>query len=140
MYYLEKYGLNDIDMVEEAKAKIIETLENSYDGYLCDLHDAVFNEEYYYCYTSEAKNELESYDVFDIIAMIVEYEKDNFGEVNTDFSNPCQVGNMLWYIVGEEVLNDMFDGCEEFDELWNGELTEEECKVLLQWLKDNGRY
>lgn len=139
MYYLEEYGLDDIDMIDDAKAKIIEALEDEYDGYLCDLHDAVFNKEYYYCYTSDAKNELESYGVFDIIGMIVEYEKDNFGEVNIDFSNPCQVGNMLWYIVGYEVLYDMFDGCEEFDELWNSELTEEECKVLLRWLKDNGR-
>lgn len=139
MYYLEKYSLDNIGMVEDAKAKIIETLENGYDGYLCDLHGSVFNEGYYYCYTNEAKNELENYNVFDIIGMIAEYEKDNFGEVNTDFSNPCQVGNMLWYIVGEEALNNMFDGCEEFDELWNSELTEEECKVLLQWLKDNER-
>ena len=139
MYYLEKYSLDNIDMVEEVKAKIIEALENGYDGYLCDLHDSIFNEEYYFCYTDEAKNELENYNVFDIIGMIAEYEKDNFGEVNTDFSSPCQVGNMLWYIVGEEVLNNMFSGCEEFDELWNSELTEEDCKTLLQWLKDNGR-
>ena len=139
MYYLEKYSFDSIDMVEDAKTKIIEALENGYNGYLCDLHNAVFNEEYYYCYTNEAKNELENYNVFDIIGMIAEYEKDNFGEVNTDFSNPCQVGNMLWYIVGEEVLNNIFDGCEEFDELWNSELVEEECKILLQWLKDNGR-
>lgn len=139
MYYLEKYSLDNIDMVEEVKAKIIEALENGYDGYLCDLHDSIFNEEYYFCYTDEAKNELENYNVFDIIGMIAEYEKDNFGEVNTDFSNPCQVGNMLWYIVGEEVLNNMFDGCEEFDELWNSKLSKEDCETLLQWLKDNGR-
>lgn len=139
MYYLKKYSLDNIGMIDEARAKIIEVLENGYDGYLCDLHNAVFNEKCYFCYTDEAKNELENYNVFDIISMIVEYEKDNFGEISTDFSNPCQVGNMLWYIVGEEVLNDMFDGCEEFDELWNSELTEEECKALLQWLKDNGR-
>ena len=139
MYYLEKYSFNNIDMVGEARAKIIEALENGYDGYLCDLHDSIFNEEYYFCYTDEAKNELENYNVFDIIGMIVEYEKDNFGEVNTDFSNPCQVGNMLWYIVGEEVLNNIFDGCEEFDKLWNRKLAEEDCKTLLQWLKDNGR-
>ena len=139
MYYFKKYSLDNIDIIDEARAKIIEVLENGYDGYLCDLHDAVFNKEYYFCYTDEAKNKLENYNVFDIISMIVEYEKDNFGEVNTDFSNPCQVGNMLWYIVGEEVLNNIFDGCEKFDELWNSELTEEECKALLQWLKDNGR-
>ena len=44
MYYLEKYGLNGIDMVKDAKAKIIETLIDEYDGYLCDLHGSVFNE------------------------------------------------------------------------------------------------
>lgn len=139
MYYLKEFGLDDIDMIDDAKAKIIETLENGYDSYLCDLHDYVFNEEEYYTYTSDAKNSLEEYGVFDVIGMIVEYEKDEFGEVNTDFSNPCQIGNMLWYIVGNEVLYDMFDGCEEFDELWNSELTEEDCQSLLQWLKDNGR-
>lgn len=139
MYYLKKHSLDNIGMVEDARTKIIEVLENGYDGYLCDLHNSIFNEEYYFYYTDEAKNELENYNVFDIIAMIVEYEKNNFGEVDTDFSNPCQVGNMLWYIVGKEVLYDMFNSCEEFDELWNSELTEEDCKVLLQWLKDNGR-
>ena len=139
MYYLEEYGLDKIDMIDDAKAKIIETLEDEYDDYLCELHNYVFNEEEYYTYTSDAKNSLEKYGVFDVIGMIAEYEKNEFGEVNTDFSDPCQVGNMLWYIVGNEVLYDMFDGCEEFDELWNSELAEEECKVLLQWLKDNGR-
>lgn len=69
MYYLKEYGLDDIDMIDDAKAKIIEALEDEYDGYLCDLHGTVFNEECYYYYTGKAKNKLESYDVFDIIAM-----------------------------------------------------------------------
>ena len=75
--------------------------------------------------------------MFDAIRTVKEYEQDNFGVVNTDFSDPCAVLNMLWYIVGEEELCDMFEGCEEWDEFWNEEIGETETKVLIGWLKDN---
>ena len=47
--------------------------------------------------------------------------------------------NMLWYIVGEEELYNMFEDCEEWDEFWNEEISETETKVLIAWLKDNER-
>lgn len=121
---------------EEARAHILETLKD-YEGYTCDFHNEAFNTDYYECYTQNAIDKLEELGVFDAIQTVKEYEQDNFGVVNTDFSNPCDILNMLWYIVGEEELYSMFEGCEEWDEFWNEEIGETETKVLIAWLKDN---
>lgn len=138
MYYCK--DLNCAGMIFDAKAAIIEALtDEEYSGYYCDLHDHVFNEDYHYCYTSEAEDDLNAIGVFDAIGVIVKYAKDNFGEVDDDFTSPCNVANMLYYIVGEEVLWDLFYGCELWKEVWNDEATEETNKALVQWLKENGR-
>ena len=138
MYYCK--DLNCAGMVRDAKAAIIEALtDGEYSGYYCDLHNELFNTACYYVYTSDAEKALNTIGVFTAIGIIVVYEKDNFGEVNTDFTNPCEVANMLYYIVGEEVLCDLFDGCELWDKVWNDEATEETNKALVQWLKENGR-
>ena len=129
-------------MIFDAKAAIIEALtDEEYSGYYCDLHDHVFNEDYHYCYTSEAEDDLNAIGVFDAIGVIVKYAKDNFGEVDDDFTSPCNVANMLYYIVGEEVMSDMFDGCELWEDVCFscGEADEETNKALVQWLKENGR-
>ena len=41
---------------------------------------------------------------FDVIGIIRDYEKDNFGELSTDISDPEKVVNMYAYIVGEQVV------------------------------------
>ena len=137
MYYCK--DLNCEGMIADAKAAIIDALTDGYDDYYCDLHNHLFNEDYHYCYTSDAEKALNTIGVFTAIGIIVVYEKDNFGEVNTDFTDPCEVANMLYYIVGEEVLCDLFDGCELWNEVWNDEATEETNEALVQWLKENGR-
>ena len=138
MYYCK--DLNCAGMIEDAKAAIIEALtDGEYNGYYCDLHNCLFNEDYHYCYTSEAEDDLNAIGVFNAISVIVKYETEEFGVVNTDFTNPCNVANMLYYIVGEEVLYDLFDECELWDEVRDDEATEETNKALVQWLKENGR-
>ena len=138
MYYYK--DLNCEDMIEGAKAAIIEALtDGEYSGYYCDLHNELFNTDYHYIYISDAKKALNEIGVFDAIGVIVKYETEEFGEVNTDFTDPCTVANMLYYIVGEEVLCDLFDGCELWDKVWNDEATEETNEALVQWLKENGR-
>ena len=137
MYYCK--DLNCAGMIFDAKSAIIEALTDGYGVYYCDLHNHLFNEDYHYCYTSEAKDDLNAIGVFDAIGVIVEYEKDIFGEVNTDFTDPCNVANMLYYIVGDEVMQDLFDGCELWAKVWNDKATEETNKALVQWLKENGR-
>ena len=138
MYYCK--DLNCAGMIEDAKAAIIEALtDGEYSGYYCDSHNCLFNEDYHYCYTSEAEDDLNAIGVFNAISVIVKYETEEFGVVNTDFTSPCNVANMLYYIVGEEVLWDLFYGCKLWKEVWNDEATEETNKALVQWLKENGR-
>ena len=62
---------------KEALEDIKEILE-SYNGYYCDLHNEVFNTNYYIIGTYEAKKALEQYGVFNAIGKIKEYENDNF--------------------------------------------------------------
>ena len=138
MYYCK--DLNCAGMIADAKAAIIEALtDGEYNGYYCDLHNCLFNEDYHYCYTSEAEDDLNAIGVFNAISVIVKYETEEFGAVNTDFTSPCNVANMLYYIVGEEVLYDLFDECELWVEVRDDEATEETNKVLVQWVKENGR-
>ena len=106
----------------EALETILEFLENDYDGYYEDLHNEIFNSDYYILGTYQAKQALNEYDVFASIEKVMRYEKDNFGEVSTEIHDPEKLANILWYIIGEEVLNNLdlneegFGGTGETDE------------------------
>lgn len=120
--------------------EIVETLENGFNGYYCDLHSEIFN----YGVNAEIKD-LEEYGVFDAIGEIQEYESNNFGEFYTDLSSPSQVANMLYYIKGYEFFFDrldfndiLADVAEELKldkDLWNEEATEEVNKTIIECLK-----
>ena len=123
-------------MREEAREAIIETLENGYDGYYCDLHNEVFNSDYYIIGTAQAKEVLKEFDVFAAIEKVKKYEEYNFGEIYTDLSDPEAVVNMLYYIIGEEVLYEMVDEIEAWDENWNNLADEETNEKILQAIKE----
>ena len=124
------------ELKTEAKWAIIEKLEEGYDGYLCDLHNEVFNMEMYEPDTYKAARILDGLVGYGVAAEIVKYEQDNFGQISADkYSDPCWVLSMFWYIVGEEALAELGEDVPEFDELWNEELTEDECLVLIDRFK-----
>ena len=123
------------EMRREAIADIIDTLEGGYDGYYCDLHNEVFNTDYYIIGTWQAKEALNEYDVFDAIETVREYEESNFGEVYTDVANPEALVNMLYYIIGEEVISDMYD-IAAFANNWNNAADEEPNAVIVSELTD----
>ena len=70
-----------------------------------DLHNEIFNTDYYLTYTGECEEWLGDH-VFDVIRTVKDYEDDNFGEVTTDISDPCKLVNMYVYIVGEELISE----------------------------------
>lgn len=81
-----------------------------------ELHHEAFNTDYYIIGTYKAEEWLEDR-VFDVIHTIQDYEMFNFGEVNTDLSEPERVVNMYTYIVGEDIVNDWLEANpEEEDE------------------------
>ena len=108
--------------------KLIDTV-NDYAGEELtgeELFYHAYNEDYEYIYTSEAVKDLEEYGVFKAIEEVKTYEQDNFGEVATDFSEPCKVANMLFYIIGEEIIAHLdLDYSEEISEEQTEEITEE---------------
>ena len=78
-----------------------------------DLHCNCFNTDYFIIGTYKASQFMED-QIFNIINFIKEYENDNFGEVNTDFSQPEKVLNMYVYIIGEDIVNEY----KEKNNLW----------------------
>ena len=130
MYYNKKYA----EMKKEAIEAIIEALENGYDGYYCDLHNEVFNTDYYIIGTYEAKEALREYDVFEAIELVQTYEKENFGEVYTELSNPEKLINMVYYVIGSEIISDMYS-IEAFEECWNEEADEETNAEIVEAMK-----
>ena len=121
----EKIYFTEVEALESIK----EVLESGYDGYACDLHNEVFNMDYYIIGTYKAKQALEQYGVFEAIETIQEYEKENFGEVQTDLSNPEEISNMLWYIIGEKAFHSL-DG-NTLDKYWDDMLGEEQADKII---------
>lgn len=131
MMYNKKHN----EMKEQAIADIIETLENGFDGYYCELHNEVFNTDYYIIGTYKAKEALKEYDVFEAIDLVQDYEKEQFGEIYTDLSDPEKLINMVYYIIGDEVIGEMYD-IEAFNEAWNDQADEETNAVIIEAMKE----
>ena len=123
-------------MRKEAREDIIEALRDGYTGYYCDLHNEVFNTDYYIIGTYQAKEALKEYDVFEAIEKVQTYEKDNFGEICTDLSDPEKLINMLYYIIGEEVLYEIMEGVDEFHDNWNNKADEETNAEILKAIEE----
>lgn len=121
--------------------EVVETLENGFTGYYCDLHSEIFN----YGVNADI-TDLEEYGVFNALGEIQEYEKDNFGEVLTDLGNASEVANMLYYIIGDKFLNETLEFnrvleevSEDFSgntDLWNEAAEEEYNRAIVKRLKE----
>lgn len=122
------------NLKREARDAIVEALEYyDLDNYY-DLHNEVFNMEFYKGmnpavneYREEAK-EILGEDVFDAVGRVFFYERDEFGEVCTNLSNPCSILNMLWYIAGQEVVYDS----DVLNDVWNEKPTQELNDKLIE--------
>ena len=97
---IKEYLDERIDEMKEYDIKNLKQLIK--DG---DIHNEIFNTDYYIIGTYEAKKWLGD-QAFDVIGIIKEYEEDNFGEVTTELDNPEKVVNMYVYIVGEDLINE----------------------------------
>ena len=130
------YNKKEESMREEARERIISCLKNGYSGYYCDLHHEVFNTSYYIVEVYEAKKALEEYDVWEAIDKVQTYEKDIFGEVFTDLSDPKKVINLLFYIIGEEVIWKMLERSKTLSDNWDSLADEETNAKILKELDE----
>ena len=85
-----------------------ETLTFRYDS-IYDFHHKLFNEDYWFYSHYEAykwmSSAFQSMDFFQLIDYVRDYEESMFGEFRT-LVQKDEIGNMLVYIAGEEMLNE----------------------------------
>jgi hypothetical protein len=118
---------------EELKSLIIDAINENRlnDKPVSEMHNEVFNTDYFIIGRFEAEQWLiNNGGIFNAIEIIKDYENDNFGEVNTDFSEPEKVCNMYVYILGEELIN----GLKFIQDNWDNDLSEELKAELLEEL------
>lgn len=76
-----------------------------------DVHHVVYNLSETYVYTQDAERDLEQIGTFNAIQTVMQYEQDNFGQTAPaeKYGDPCWVANMVVYILGEELVGQVFD-------------------------------
>ena len=70
---------------------------------------------------------------FAAIQLVQAYEQDELGEVNTDLTNPEQVADMIDYIRGTRVFEELLN---EADFELDDEITEENAKKIIELAKE----
>lgn len=70
---------------------------------------------------------------FAAIQLVKAYEQDELGEVNTDLTDPCKVADMVDYIRGTRVFEELLD---EADLELDDEITKESAKKVIELAKE----
>lgn len=122
-------------------AKVCEILDERLDDavgqYSGDLHNYLFNEEQAFIYNNEAEEACESVGVWSAIRLVHTYEKDYLGEIYTGIE-PCKVANMLVYIYGEFLLQQVeWPRRKAWDEALDSADIEQIKVELITWLEKN---
>jgi len=118
---------------QELKSIIIDAINDNRlnDKPVNEIHNEVFNTDYFIIGRFDAEQWLiNNGGIFNAIEIIKDYELDNFGTVNTDFSEAEHVCNMYTYILGEELIN----GLNVIQDNWDNDLNEELKAELLDEL------
>lgn len=123
------------EMKQEAIVDILNHLKD-FDGYYSELHHEVFNTDWYIIGTYQAKEVLKEYDVFEAIELVMEYENFHFGEVTTELYDPEKLLNMIYYIIGDEVIAETLQEVPEFFDNWNETATDELNAIIINAMKE----
>lgn len=125
-----------IDNLEDYLGSDFETFEND-----------TFNQESN-IYTREAALDLDKFvkddatdyedtvvdsGAFGAIQLVQAYEQDELGEVNTDLTDPCAVADMIDYIRGTRVFEELLNEA-DFD--LDDEITKESAKKVIELAKE----
>jgi hypothetical protein len=116
---VQNYGVN----------QLIDRKNELVDTYGCDLHNELYNIDYFIVGTRKAEDFLGH--AFRAIDTVKKYEIDNFGEMNTEI-DPEKIANMLAYIIGEDILLQS----DTLQEKLNDRLTEEDINEIISELNE----
>lgn len=94
--------------------EIKETLLDNLDGYegingytFEDVFNDLFNSDYYIIGYREAENALKEYGIFNALEEVQQFDIENFGHWDTNYTDPEKVANMLEYIHANEYMQDV---------------------------------
>lgn len=112
----------------ELTQHIVDYLNDNLEGtYGCDLHNEIFNTDYYVIGYYDADKFINKYGgAWKAIHRVKNYEIEMFGECNTDLSDVEKVANMLAYIEGEVLL---FES-KHLKNVWDSKMTIEDIKII----------
>lgn len=113
-------------LVRSAFLKAWHFAENTVGEYGCECHNKLYNEEAYTISIPQTEKDVEDLSVWDCIKLVKAYEDFNFGEIFTPIE-PFKVANMVYYILGEHILN---KAGSLLDKFWNDALTEKQVKEV----------
>ena len=94
-----------------------------------DLHNALFNEDYFIIGHYQAQQFLGD-QAFRAIEYVQEYEEFNFGKVLTEITDE-KIANMFAYIAGEEILS----RSKHLERCWDKPLNENSLKIIALEIK-----
>jgi len=128
---MKSYETTLKELENEVKSVIRADIENYQYSTLEDFHFDQFNSDYYIIGTYQAKEWLTEKDVFNCIEIVQEWEREVFGELQSDISNAEKLASLVMYAVGENVL---FDMCSDLDIEYHEDLTKEDIKEIKKWV------
>jgi hypothetical protein len=96
-------------VTQELNQYIVESCmgEMSYSAMDEDLHDKLFNEDYYIIgyYKAEQWLKKHNLNIFQAIAFVQDYESENFGyDCVRSYTDAEKLVNMMTYIIGQELV------------------------------------
>lgn len=120
--------------------EIKETLLDNLDGYegikdytFDDVFNDLFNSDYYIIGYKEAAEALKEYGIFNALEEVQQFDVENFGHWDTDYTDPEKVANVLEYIHANEYMQDVLVDVGLYLE---DETTTENVNKLIKTLKE----
>ena len=127
-----------IEIAERAKEMLSDGI--GYGKYISDLHNDLFNRDYYIIGNYRAEQWiLKHFDsVFDAIRIVEDYEELVFGDIQSKFNSAEALCNMMVYIIGENVLTAVIPSDMDDKLLYDEELAIiiENLEKLIETLKN----
>lgn len=121
-------------------SEIKETLLDNLDGYeginnytFDDVFNDLFNSDYYIIGYKEAENALKEYGIFKALEEVQEFDVENFGHWDTDYTDPEKIANMLEYIHASDYMQNILNEAGLYLE---DETTPENVNKFIETLKE----
>ena len=127
------YTKGEKQIINHAIEGINELIDSETEVEGSELHNKLFNEDYFIIGTYNAEMFLRDCGgAFACIAEVKDYEEGNFGSVTTNLGSAESVANMYAYIRGEEILGK----CATLRDNWDKRLDKEQLEAIIEELNE----